>query len=278
MRSNSRWNRVALVFALCLAAAASTAAQPGDSLDASPQIGDTILADIAAVGSDALLLFGAPSTFGAADWAIAGGALALGFGSMPLDEEVRDIALRNQGSDGTRIAETANSFGTWWPAFGISSGLYVTGLALDLPAVRVAGRHVAQSVLYAGLVTSAVKAAVGRQRPLFGEGQYVFDPFTLDDRYHSLASGHTTLVFAVASSLSADIDHPAATVALYGLATLTGLSRIYVDRHWASDVILGAAAGTACGYGVAHLHDEADDGSSFIIVPGIDRLTMVWTF
>jgi membrane-associated phospholipid phosphatase len=34
---------------------------------------------------------------------------------------------------------------------------------------------------------------------------------------------------------------------LYGGATLVGLSRIYDDKHWASDVIMGAAVGTFAG-------------------------------
>jgi membrane-associated phospholipid phosphatase len=242
-------------------------------------IGDTLVSDIVALGADALLLYGAPARWTTRDWAIAGGATALGLGAMSVDDDVREVALRNQGVDGDAIAETANWFGTWTPALAISGGLYVTGLAFDWPVIRMAGRHVGQSVLYAGLLTTTIKVVAGRQRPLFDGGPFVFDPFTSDDSNHSFISGHATLVFAIASSLSADIDHPAATVGLYGLASITGLSRIYTDRHWVSDVILGAAVGTACGYGVSHLHDALDtSGSSLLIVPGVDRLTMVWTF
>ena len=38
---------------------------------------------------------------------------------------------------------------------------------------------------------------------------------------------------------------PWATVGLYTLATATGLSRVYDNQHWVSDVFLGAAVGIA---------------------------------
>jgi membrane-associated phospholipid phosphatase len=34
---------------------------------------------------------------------------------------------------------------------------------------------------------------------------------------------------------------------MYGAATHTGVSRIYNNRHWASDVVAGAAIGTFTG-------------------------------
>jgi membrane-associated phospholipid phosphatase len=34
---------------------------------------------------------------------------------------------------------------------------------------------------------------------------------------------------------------------MYGAATLTGVSRIYNNQHWASDVLAGAAVGTISG-------------------------------
>lgn len=44
---------------------------------------------------------------------------------------------------------------------------------------------------------------------------------------------------------------------MYGGATMVGLSRMYHDKHWASDVVLGAAIGTVGGQKVvqySHAH------------------------
>jgi membrane-associated phospholipid phosphatase len=46
---------------------------------------------------------------------------------------------------------------------------------------------------------------------------------------------------------------------MYGGASLVGLSRMYHDKHWASDVALGAAIGTFSGLKVvryAHAHPQ----------------------
>ena len=46
---------------------------------------------------------------------------------------------------------------------------------------------------------------------------------------------------------------------MYGGATLVGLSRMYHNKHWASDVALGAAVGTFSGLKVvrySHAHPD----------------------
>jgi hypothetical protein len=46
---------------------------------------------------------------------------------------------------------------------------------------------------------------------------------------------------------------------MYGGATLVGLSRMYHNKHWASDVALGAAIGTFSGLKVvrySHTHPD----------------------
>jgi hypothetical protein len=118
----------------------------GDSTRPSPAIGDTILSDLAAAATDALLLATAPARFDGRDWAIAGGGLALAFGLMPIDDDIRDLALETRGTDGDRLESVANVYGTWTPPLVISGTLYLGGLLIDEPRVRLAGRHVAQAV------------------------------------------------------------------------------------------------------------------------------------
>jgi hypothetical protein len=46
---------------------------------------------------------------------------------------------------------------------------------------------------------------------------------------------------------------------MYGGATLVGLSRMYHNKHWASDVVLGAGIGTFSGLKVvrySHAHPD----------------------
>jgi membrane-associated phospholipid phosphatase len=48
--------------------------------------------------------------------------------------------------------------------------------------------------------------------------------------------------------------------ALYGGATMVGLSRMYNNKHWASDVVVGAAIGTFSGLAVVRYHRANPDG------------------
>ena len=53
----------------------------------------------------------------------------------------------------------------------------------------------------------------------------------------------------------------------YGLAGLAGLSRIYDNKHWASDVFLGAALGTVIGKAVVKLNETRREGSRVSLIP-----------
>ncbi|MFL2948615.1 MAG: phosphatase PAP2 family protein [Nitrospinales bacterium] len=55
----------------------------------------------------------------------------------------------------------------------------------------------------------------------------------------------------------------------YGLATLTGLSRINDEKHWASDVFIGAALGYFTSKTLLRLHNNKK-GQHFTIYPRAD--------
>jgi membrane-associated phospholipid phosphatase len=78
-----------------------------------------------------------------------------------------------------------------------------------------------------------------------------------------MPSGHTTAAFAAASAATAEVGahwprhRTAVGITLYTAAGLVGLSRMYNNQHWASDVVVGAAVGTFSGWkvvGYTHAH------------------------
>ena len=73
---------------------------------------------------------------------------------------------------------------------------------------------------------------------------------------HSFPSGHTATAFMAATMLSKEYGHisPWVTVGAYSMATATGLMRIANNKHWLSDVMVGAGVGiitTELGYWLA---------------------------
>ena len=69
----------------------------------------------------------------------------------------------------------------------------------------------------------------------------VFRPFRANDI--SLPSGHTAVAFALATSLARETGDQWTDASFFAAAALTAYSRMHDDRHWASDVVLGAGIG-----------------------------------
>ena len=158
-------------------------------------------------------------------------------------------------------------------AYIIGGGLYAFGRVAHKPDVADLGWHGVESVLLATGITGFLKGTMGRARPFATNDTNPTDfkvggGFGNADR-QSFPSGHTTTAFAVASSVTSEIRrlHPNAVKfvapVMYGGATMVGLSRMYHNKHWASDVVLGAGIGTFSGlkvvrYSHAHPHNKVD--------------------
>lgn len=101
------------------------------------------------------------------------------------------------------------------------------------------------STSLAGLTTDLLKILVGRARPkLFLNGDsYGFAPLSTLSDWNGMPSGHTTTVFAVAAALA--ILYPKWQWVWFSYAILLGASRVMVNAHYASDVVLGVCVALA---------------------------------
>lgn len=99
---------------------------------------------------------------------------------------------------------------------------------------RETGRLLTSTFISTGVIVWGMKKIIGRKRPL---DDVVGNP--------AFPSGHTAHAFAGATLLGA--RYPKLRIPLYIGAGLVGLTRIYLGRHYASDVIAGAAIGTITG-------------------------------
>jgi membrane-associated phospholipid phosphatase len=147
--------------------------------------------------------------------------------------------------------------------------MYLTGLATEDRRLEDLGLHSVESIVLGYVITGAVKTVAGRARPFMSkDNARNFKLFRglRDDDYRSFPSGHATAAFALASVVSAETSHwwPETRwiigPAMYGAATLTAVSRIYNNQHWASDVLAGAAVGTLTGIKVfRYQHSHPDN-------------------
>jgi membrane-associated phospholipid phosphatase len=95
------------------------------------------------------------------------------------------------------------------------------------------------------LFTTIVKRFIGRGRPYVWHDANPFDfaPFVWTSDYSSLPSGHATNAFAAAIAVGA--LWPRMRLPMWILAVSIALSRIILLAHFPSDVIVGAAVGSA---------------------------------
>ncbi|MFL5608183.1 MAG: phosphatase PAP2 family protein [Gemmatimonadaceae bacterium] len=209
--------------------------------------------------------------FTAQDGFLAAGFAGLTVAMFPIDRHVANH-LRDPNAPANRFldhAATGVEVITSPGAFLIGSTLYVYGRVADHPGVEDLGWHGTEAALVGSGVTGLLKGLLGRARPYVSLDTNPHDfkllkGFSSSQR-QSFPSGHTTTAFAVAASVTSEVHRmwPQYTwyagSVLYGGATLVGLSRMYHNVHWASDVALGAGIGTFAGLKVvrySHAHPD----------------------
>ena len=151
---------------------------------------------------------------------------------MRLDQDIFDAIYDAppKSEPLSTIMEVGTYFGDGRTMLGVSLLLMAYGGDEN----RETGRLMTSTFISTGVIVWGMKEIIGRKRPL-------------DDKVGNPAfpSGHTAYAFAGATLLGA--RYPKLRIPLYIGAGLVGVTRIYLGRHYLSDVIAGAAVGTITG-------------------------------
>jgi membrane-associated phospholipid phosphatase len=184
---------------------------------------------------------------------------ALGTVAMfPLDkhlaQRIRDEDLLSN-STVKRFADAGTFFGGPGPVI-IGPSMYVVGRLARIPHMAELGLHGTEALAVGAGITGVLKMLAGRARPEFSNDTNPHD-FGFGrgrkNQYASFPSGHATMAFSAAAAVVAETHEwwPRSTwyvaPVMFGGATAVGISRMYNDQHWASDVVMGAAIGTFAG-------------------------------
>ena len=207
--------------------------------------------------------------FARADAFLAAGFAAATVALFPLDQHFAEELQSPAAQSSDALDNTATRFEKLSSpgAYYLGGGMYLLGRVAGWERIADMGLHATESLLLAEGIGYVLKRTIGRARPYvsntadprdfsFGTG------FATGDR-RSFPSGHTYTAFALASAMTSETREwwPGSTwfvaPVLYGGATMVGLSRMYHNQHWASDIVLGAAVGTFSGLKlVRFMHDH----------------------
>jgi len=172
------------------------------------------------------------------------------------DEDIQEFFQDHRSHAGDQISKYALE--PWGSVYGVSlmAGFYIEGL------INKNNRSKKTALL--GLKTMAVtvvysripKYLFQRHRPDADDppNAYLWEgPFHGITGHTSFPSGHAATVFSLAAIVASEYrQHRAVPIIAYSIAGAASLSRIYDNRHWASDVLVGAAFGFAIGKLIYH--------------------------
>lgn len=132
------------------------------------------------------------------------------------------------------------SYTTYGFAVALPVGQMVYGLvAKDTPSMRNAIQTFAGLAITTG-ITYALKYSIQRPRPYDSYPDII--PHKTEDSY-SMPSGHTSLAFSMATSVSLQYRKWYVVAPAYIYAGAVGYSRMYLGVHYPSDVAVGALVG-----------------------------------
>ncbi|MCD4817063.1 MAG: phosphatase PAP2 family protein [Candidatus Cloacimonetes bacterium] len=122
--------------------------------------------------------------------------------------------------------------------------LNITGRVFDSSKAKDLSELAIKSSMLSCSIALLSKCTIGRARPYANLGSKANNDYNFDSKFHSFPSGHTTLAFTIAAAFSEIYcDKKWVQVLAYLTATGVGLSRVYTNKHWVSDICAGASLG-----------------------------------
>lgn len=170
------------------------------------------------------------------------GGVAVGtIGLYVVDDKIRKEFLSHK----EKIPKTILDYG-WYAGspqnnYGFTGAVYLTGLFTKNEKLRRTGVLLISSATATGFVQQLSKSLVGRARPGTNLGKNHFKPFGGSPSYRSFPSGHSVLTFTNAHVIAKQFKNKWVKLGIYAIGMTPGISRIYDDVHWASDIFLSWA-------------------------------------
>ena len=157
----------------------------------------------------------------------------------PADEYLNN-RLSNSDS-ASKFFKAGKYIGLFPVLMGTAATTYLVGRSRDSTRARHLGMDLIEATILTESLTQLIKVAVRRDRPVQDDGTRASG--------YAFPSGHAAATFAAATVLQQHLGWRWA-VPTYTIGSYVAMSRLVDDRHWASDVVAGAAEGIIVGRSV----------------------------
>ncbi|OYT11573.1 MAG: hypothetical protein B6I18_03550 [Bacteroidetes bacterium 4572_112] len=204
------------------------------------------------IATDFPKLIISPIKWSGGEWIAAGAVLGAGALLYTQDKVIAEWWQSNR----TDALDDANTYffdpyGKMYYTAPLMGGLYLYGVYADDNKSKRVAMDFVQATIYSSVVVTVIKHLAHRQRPYQTDplNPYLWDGLSTDDWGHtSFPSGHSITAFTFAAVVGTHYKETVwVPVVAYSLAVLEGASRMYANKHWSSDVLIGSALGYAIG-------------------------------
>jgi len=194
---------------------------------------------------------------------------------MQADVPIRNEVLKDQSYRKSYPIEFGNMWGEVYFIEALFGGFTIYALYNGDQTAHKIAFEIAQASFYTFLVNGTLKYIIGRARPYLEQGNQTYVPFSKysDPDHQSMPGGHSGIVLTLTTVLSRNAKPVWLKVLAYVPAALSLFGRVYLDKHWTSDVFLGGAIGYFTATWVVDQHEktfEKDDKGSQLGIRGLN--------
>lgn len=184
----------------------------------------------------------APFHWQTKDWAKFGGWLGVSFATYQKDEQLQSWVQNQRTTSRDRFTDFLEPLGNKLTPIITMSSLYLYGSFTHKHHPRSIALKLLESYFFTGGLTQTIKLTSGRQRPDESNSSKNWNLFQFKRGNSSFYSGHSTVAWMLATVFAHEFkSKKAVPIISYSLSTLASLSRIYVNKHWTSDVVIGSS-------------------------------------
>ena len=228
--------------------------------------------------TDSKKLVSAPTKWKKKEWFTFGGVAATStLLYFFVDQDLKDWSQKNITNESQDVADVVEKFGNGrYPVF-TTAGLYLYGSILKKEKSKRVALLMLESYALTGIASQLAKFSSSRHRPWNDAKYNEWDGPRVKDVYASFFSGHSSTAFSFATILATEFkDKKWVAPTVYSIASLSAMSRVHDNAHWASDVFVGSAVGYFFGKALVKYHTCENPKLSIsptVLIGGISGLS-----